>query len=48
MKSQTMAVTDYHRERTMENVQKEGTMEFQQDGSVVQVSGHVSQGHVVV
>jgi len=23
-----MAVTDYHKERTMENVQKEGTMGF--------------------
>jgi len=43
-----MVVTDYHKERTMEIVQKEGTMEFRQDGSVVQVSGHVSQGHVII
>jgi len=28
MESQTMVVTDYHKRRTMENVQKEGTMEF--------------------
>ena len=28
MESQTMVVTDYHKKRTMGNVQKEGTMEF--------------------
>jgi len=28
IESQTMVVTDYHNERTMENVQKEGTIEF--------------------
>jgi len=26
MESQTMVVTDYHKERTIENIQKEGTM----------------------
>jgi len=28
MVSRTMVVTDYHEGRTIENVQKEGTMEF--------------------
>jgi len=48
MGSRTMAVTDYHKERTIGNIQKEGTMKFRQGGSVVQVSGHVSQDHVVI
>jgi len=28
IESQTMVVTDYHKKGTIENVQKEGTMEF--------------------
>ena len=28
IESRTMVVTDYHKERTIGNVQKEGTMEF--------------------
>jgi len=28
IESRTMVVTDYHKKRTMGNIQKEGTMEF--------------------
>jgi len=41
MGSRTMVVTDYHKKRTMGNVQKEGTMKFP-------TSGHVGRGHVIV
>jgi len=46
--SQTMVVTDYHNKRTIENTQKKGTMKFQKDGSVVQVSSHVNGGQVII
>jgi len=46
--SRTIVVTDYHNERTIGNIQKEGTMEFPTEWLCCTSKRSCESGHVII